>query len=427
MAKIELKPLAPEEAVKFFRAKGYAVGFNWRDVWQEEHAAAFTVAKAMRVDILEDIRAAVDAGIARGITFTQFRDNLAPILQAKGWWGRQKMTDPKTGDIVNAQLGSHRRLRTIFDTNMRTSYAAGRWDRIERVKKARPFLRYVSVLDDRTRPEHRAWHGTVLPVDHPFWRTHNPPNGWNCRCTVQQLSQRDLDRRGETVSDPPPLNVRKVVDNRNDRAVDLPRGIDLGFSHNVGTARLRAFTPPPLGGLPQSFPANVTRPPLPATRSLPGDRLMPDGLSQEDYARAFLDEFGAGIGKPATFTDVVGEDLVISEDLFLDAGGNIKVTRFMRHRFVKVMARTIKDPDEIWWRWEERADKPGAFTLRRRYIARWKLDAADDQASGVSVFEWSRDGWRGVTSFAPAAGRTAAQDRYLEGQRSGMLAYRRKE
>ena len=23
----------------------------------------------------------------------------------------------------------------------------------------------------------RAWHGTVLPVDHPFWQTHFPPNG----------------------------------------------------------------------------------------------------------------------------------------------------------------------------------------------------------------------------------------------------------
>lgn len=49
-----LKPLAPKEAVNFFRQKGYKVGFSWQDVWQEEHAYAFTVAKAMRNDILQD-------------------------------------------------------------------------------------------------------------------------------------------------------------------------------------------------------------------------------------------------------------------------------------------------------------------------------------------------------------------------------------
>ena len=43
-------------------------------------------------------------------------------------------------------------------------------------------LRYVAVLDARTRPEHRAWHGLILPIDHPLWDTHYPPNGWGCRC-----------------------------------------------------------------------------------------------------------------------------------------------------------------------------------------------------------------------------------------------------
>jgi uncharacterized protein with gpF-like domain len=33
-------------------------------------------------------------------------------------------------------------------------------------------------MDGRTRPMHAAWHNTVLPFDHPFWKTHYPPNGW---------------------------------------------------------------------------------------------------------------------------------------------------------------------------------------------------------------------------------------------------------
>jgi uncharacterized protein with gpF-like domain len=103
MAKPSITSLDPVEAVAFFRKKGLAASFNWKDVWAEEHAVAFTVAKAMRVDILEDIRGAVDAALAKGIPFHEFQKNLAPILQAKGWWGKRDMIDPLTGEIVAAQ------------------------------------------------------------------------------------------------------------------------------------------------------------------------------------------------------------------------------------------------------------------------------------------------------------------------------------
>ncbi len=56
MPQIELKPLPPAEAVRFFRYKGFVIGFDWRDVWQDEHARAFTIAKALRLDILRDIQ-----------------------------------------------------------------------------------------------------------------------------------------------------------------------------------------------------------------------------------------------------------------------------------------------------------------------------------------------------------------------------------
>ncbi|MGH8014479.1 MAG: hypothetical protein ACREQ4_18475, partial [Candidatus Binataceae bacterium] len=58
--------LAPEDAISFFRKKGYQVGFDWHDVWQDEHARAFTVAKAMTADVLTEIRQAVDEAIADG-------------------------------------------------------------------------------------------------------------------------------------------------------------------------------------------------------------------------------------------------------------------------------------------------------------------------------------------------------------------------
>lgn len=234
----EILNVPPQEAVDSFRAKGYHVGFDWRDTDAETHLRSFTVAKAMRQDILEDVRGAVDASIADGETFEQFRDRLEPVLRSKGWWGQQLMKDPLTGETRLVQLGSARRLRTIFDTNLRTSYARGRWQRIERLKGSMPYLRYVAVLDSRTRPQHRAWHGIVLPVGHAFWHTHYPPNGWYCRCLVQQLSAEDLERYGFQVSESPPPGWNQTREWRNARTGrihQVPAGIDPGFDHNVGS------------------------------------------------------------------------------------------------------------------------------------------------------------------------------------------------
>ena len=56
MPRIELNPLPAAEAVRFFRNKGFQVTFDWRDVWQLENVRALTVAKAMRMDLLRNIR-----------------------------------------------------------------------------------------------------------------------------------------------------------------------------------------------------------------------------------------------------------------------------------------------------------------------------------------------------------------------------------
>ncbi len=234
MAKPEILKVSPGEAVEHFRSKGYFFGFDWRDIDAATHARAFTVAKVMRQDILEDIREVVDEAIAEGMTFRQFQQRLEPTLRSKGWWGRQEMVDPVTGEKRLVQLGSPHRLRTIYDTNIRMASAHGRWERVERLKPVMPYLRYVAVLDARTRPEHALWHGTVLPVDHPWWKTHFPPNGWHCRCIVVQLSDDDLQRYGYSVSPDPAMQTREWLNKRTGEVHQVPLGIDPGFDHNVG-------------------------------------------------------------------------------------------------------------------------------------------------------------------------------------------------
>jgi SPP1 gp7 family putative phage head morphogenesis protein len=169
--------LPPEEAIKYFQSKGYAFSWDWYDVWQEAHALAFTVAKAMRMDVLQTIRDEMQKVFDEGITLDQFRKDLEPRLKALGWWGKTMVAD-ETG-AASVQLGSPWRLATIYNTNFQTGYSAGRWKTFMDNSADRPYGMYVAVLDSVTRPAHRALHGKVFPLDDPFWTYFGPPNGWN--------------------------------------------------------------------------------------------------------------------------------------------------------------------------------------------------------------------------------------------------------
>jgi len=223
------------EAVAWFRRKGYLTSWHWADVSAQEHAAAFTVAKLARLDLLAAVKEGVDRGLADGETLRDFRKRVEPVLQQAGWWGRQIATDPVTRETREVQLGSPQRLATIFETNVSTAYAAGRWEQIARTADRRPYLRYVAVMDGRTRPAHRAWHGTVLRWDDPWWSTHAPPNGYRCRCAVQQLDDDDLGRRGWAVGTAPPLDLQPYTNPRTGHVQLIPAGLTPGFAFNPGT------------------------------------------------------------------------------------------------------------------------------------------------------------------------------------------------
>ncbi len=424
LARVELKPLPPEEALTYLRSKGYKPGFAWQDVWQGEHARAFTVAKAMRLDILADIREALDKALAEGKTFEEFKRNLTPTLMDKGWWGRKEMMDPATGEFKNVQLGSPRRLRIMFDANIRTAHAAGDWAKIERVKDRRPFLMYDAVNDGRTRPQHKSWSGTILPVDDPWWDTHYTPNGWRCRCRVRQLGYRDLARLGLQVADKAPTIEMKPWRNpRTGDTVWVADGIDPGWGYNVGKEHMRSLVPPPSSGalsVPAINPPLDTTP-MPAPRAVDAKRILPGSkeagaLSEEGYLARFLKEFGATPDQPKMFVDKVGDPLFIGRRMFEDGQGRLKVTKRDREKGLLLVADALKDPDEIWWQWEQSRDT-GRWSLVKRYLTRYTVDGKN--APALAVAKVGQDGWDGVSGFTPDSVNN------LMNQRQGVLVYRR--
>lgn len=230
--------LAPAEAVVYYQQKGLKTSYDWRDVTAQEHRAAFTVAKMMDTDLLSKVKLEVDKAIANGTPLAEFKKSLIPTLQKAGWWGRADTIDPLTGEIKTAQLGSASRLETIFRTNLQNAYAAGRWEAIQTSAEVMPYLLYDAVDDSRTRPEHERWDGMVLPVESAFWDTHYPPNGWNCRCGVIQMTDEDVAEEGLKVAKEPLLTKKTWVNPRTGKAEVIPHGLDPGWNHNPGKIRL---------------------------------------------------------------------------------------------------------------------------------------------------------------------------------------------
>jgi len=218
-----------KEANTHFKDKIKLTSESYKDLQGLIHAKAFTVAGATQLTILNDFYKAVDAAISDGETISDFRKRFDKIVDDHGW-------------SYNGKRGW--RSKVIYQNNKNTARAAGRWQQQERIKQRRPYLLYLTAGDSRVRPEHGNWNYILLPVDHPFWDTHYPPNGYNCRCKVVSLNARDIARMGLSVSKPEKVNKFmesfKVVDSSTGEELNKLPGIDLGWDYNPGKAWLGA-------------------------------------------------------------------------------------------------------------------------------------------------------------------------------------------
>ncbi|MCR9218937.1 MAG: PBECR2 nuclease fold domain-containing protein [Alphaproteobacteria bacterium] len=418
---LEILPRAVpfSEAIDYLRGKVNVPSRAWTDLKEKAHTRAFTVAGATTMDLVSDFRAAVARAIEDGATLADFRKDFDRIVAAHGW---------------SYNGGRGWRSAVIYNTNLRMAQSAGRWAQARRLAEAESgrgrtvYIRYSAVLDSRTRPQHRAWHDIILPIDHPFWESHTPPNGWNCRCTIQILTERGLRRRSLTPTADADLPAtapepRQVNTPYGPETWPTPPGIDTGFGYNPGEAWLRGGGPVPMENpLPRFGPAIAGDAPTPpAPRAFPESRMLPENLGEAEYVDRFLDEFGGARGRTVGFRDAGGHLIGIGEELFRDRARSrpgapvYKATKLGRARYLLALADALKAPDEIWIDW---AEIRGAPALRRRYIRRMELP---DRAGLIAVFEWTTAGWTGRTIFAADA------PGYLDGQRTGQLLYRREE
>lgn len=82
-------------------------------------------------------------------------------------------------------------LEVIFRTNTLGAYGAGRFRQMTDpiVVEARPVVEYVTVGDDRVRPNHAALDGMQWRSGDTTWHRIAPPNGFACRCAAVMRSE----------------------------------------------------------------------------------------------------------------------------------------------------------------------------------------------------------------------------------------------
>ncbi len=111
MADVTFKGTPFKEAIDFFQAKVRVPTRTYTDMMNKAHSKGFMVAGAMKDELLADFQEVIGRCLRDGLTLEDFRKGFDRIVAAHGW-------------SYNGTRGW--RTRVIFETNIRTSYAAGR-------------------------------------------------------------------------------------------------------------------------------------------------------------------------------------------------------------------------------------------------------------------------------------------------------------
>lgn len=96
------------------------------------------------------------------------------------------------GELIATGLGQFDP-RVAFQASLRSAYAAGREDRIDRDETITHVVRRT-MLDARVRSSHRVLEGLVLPKADRARDGLYAPLGWRCRCKDIGIDQEGIDR-----------------------------------------------------------------------------------------------------------------------------------------------------------------------------------------------------------------------------------------
>ena len=231
----------PQDAIRYLEQKFPKASWAYTDLLDNAHDRAFVVAKMVDVDLATTMQRSIIDAMQEGKGYKAWAKDIDKVLAKSGWYDGQINVDAQ-GNAKKVVTGGQHRLETIYRTNVAAAYEAGRQQVIFNDRDDDPFgyVMYSAIMDNRTRPTHKALHGKVMEKSDPAWSSISPPNGYNCRCTIVELTQGQIDRYGYKVSKSEGKLSTQVVELPNGKEAqrtlfELDNGAvfktDVGFNH----------------------------------------------------------------------------------------------------------------------------------------------------------------------------------------------------
>ena len=231
----------PQDAIRYLEQKFPKASWAYTDLLDNAHDRAFVVAKMVDMDLATTVQRSIIDAMQEGKGYKAWAKDIDKVLAKSGWYDGQINVDAQ-GNAKKVVTGGQHRLETIYRTNVAAAYEAGRQQVIFNDRDDDPFgyVMYSAIMDNRTRPTHKALHGKVMEKSDPAWSSISPPNGYNCRCTIVELTQGQIDRYGYKVSKSEGKLSTQVVELPNGKEAqrtlfELDNGAvfktDVGFNH----------------------------------------------------------------------------------------------------------------------------------------------------------------------------------------------------
>lgn len=204
------------------------------------------------------------------------------VINEKGdlrpWHEFRKLAEPVTGNY------NKRWLKTEYDTVVRSARMATNWKKFEERKHIFPNLEFMKSRAKNKRETHLEWVGTILPIDHPWWRTHTPPIDWGCECWIRQtraavtgVPDRDYDIP-EVFQNNPGITAEPVLIDKHPYVTEatISKEEVLNFVNKQGSDRLEYVRQPNTGKDKGYLDIHTLADQTPTNRTI-GERLADTG------------------------------------------------------------------------------------------------------------------------------------------------------
>lgn len=399
-----MQPLPFKEAIEAFQGRLPLRPDQFAALGSEARAKAFTMAGVYREDMLAEVYGALDKALSTGTTFADFKREMLDI------WRQRGMVAPDDW-----------RLRTVFQTNLQTSYQAGRYRQMSETVKSRPYWQYQAVMDGRTRPNHAALHGMIWEAIHPVWSRIYPPNGFNCRCAVVSLSRDEMEEEGLNVTErAPAMQLDPGWDYNPGRAHwgegHINRVLDMAQRSGGWKALDRLLpamdappaTMPPPAALPFDLPVGAEE----LLRKLGGSQEAVRAYYRSAAREALGFAEQDGDLQSLELVDARGDRVLLAPKMLRYA--TEKAENLGRGRYLVLARDVVENADEIWL-------MPGQYPDGRVVMRRCYLKAYEDHDmphSMLALLDFTRLVWEGFSAYP-------MRTKDINKKRVGLLLYSR--